>query len=71
MDEEEFIGKFSGIVARVQPEHRVEFLAKADAVVNKLEDKQFDDVLAIFVSRFLFLIRICFAEASNFYSLDG
>ena len=43
MDEEEFIGKFSGIAARVQPEHRVEFRAKANAVVNKLEDKQFDE----------------------------
>ena len=43
MDEEEFIGKFSGIAARVQPEHRIEFLANADAVVNKLEDKQFDE----------------------------
>ena len=43
MDEEEFIGKFSRIAARVQPEHRIEFLANADAVVNKLEDKQFDE----------------------------
>ena len=42
MNEEEFIDHFSAIVARVQPEHRDEFLQKTTAIIENLEDRQFD-----------------------------
>ena len=42
MNEQEFIDHFSAVVARVQPAHREEFLQKATAIIENLEDRQFD-----------------------------
>ena len=42
MNEQEFIDHFAAVVARVQPAHREEFLQKATAIIENLEDRQFD-----------------------------